>query len=127
MEARRNRGELESRLLRILWDSPKGLTAREIVGSFVGGEGVPTMSTVLTVLDRMAKKGIVRRSGTSGEYVFEPVESESAFTARAMTAALSASADRAGALTYFAGTLDPGELGLLRRVLGPAGPGGEDS
>lgn len=126
MAGRRNRGELESALLRILWDGGRALSAREIVGSFTGSENVPSMSTVLTVLERMVRKGTVRRSGSSGELVFEPAEPESAYAGQAMAAALLASADRAGALTHFAGTLDSSEVGLLRSLLGPAGQEGEE-
>lgn len=117
MESRRSRGELESQLLRRLWDSPTGLTAREIVRSFGGKENVPSMSTVLTVLDRLAKKGSVRRTAGPEGYVFEAALPESAYRAQAMSAALLASADRAGVLTHFAGTLESGEVDLLRQIL----------
>lgn len=119
MAERRNRGELEGLIQRILWDAEHAQTARQIVTAFAGlGDGnVPSMTTMLTILDRLVKKGAVRRISGAGDYTFEPTASESVHTAETMASALRGSGDREGALSYFAGRLSADDAALLRKAL----------
>lgn len=118
MSERRTRGELESAVLRALWDAPAPLSAREILGRFGESEGVPALTTVLTVLDRLRAKGRVSKTASPGGGVlFEATESESRYAADAMLAALVGTADRSAALLRFAGDLDERDVAVLRRAL----------
>lgn len=120
MSERRTRGELESAVLHALWDAREPLSAREILGRFGESEGVPALTTVLTVLDRLRAKGRVAKTASPGGGVlFEATESESRYTADAMLAALVGAADRSAALLRFAGDLDERDIAVLRRALAP--------
>jgi predicted transcriptional regulator len=115
---RRNPGELELTVLRILWSHGAALSARDVVSQFPEQHATPALTTVLTVLDRLAKKGSVTRSesGPRGA-VFRASTPESAFTADAMVSALAVSSDRNAALLRFAGELDSRDIEVLRRAI----------
>lgn len=116
---RRPRGELETAVLRILWDSPTPLAAKDIRDAFTDQDPVPALTTLLTVLDRLAKKGtVVKEPATGAGYVFSAASSESTFAATAMVSALLSSSDRSAALLRFAGQLDASDLQALRRAVG---------
>jgi predicted transcriptional regulator len=105
-------------VLRILWSHDGALSAREVVSGFPDRDAAPALTTVLTVLDRLAKKGSVTRweSGPRGA-VFSASTLESAFTAEAMVSALAVSSDRNAALLRFAGELDARDIDVLRRAI----------
>lgn len=115
---RRPRGELKSRILGVLWDAASPMTAKEIRARFEGEDHVPTLSTFLTVLERLRKSGdVIREPGLNGEYVFTPTPSESGQAVEQMLSALMKSTDRADVLLGFAGGLDRGDLETLRGLL----------
>jgi predicted transcriptional regulator len=119
MAIRRNRGELESSVLRILWAADAPMSARQIMDQFPA-DAAPVLTTMLTVLDRLVKKTTVTKtSNGSHGFVFAAAAPESTFTADAMVTALSASSDRSAALLRFAGELDPRDIEVLRQALGP--------
>lgn len=119
-QTRRSRGELESRVMHILWDAGQALSAREILDRFPDVEAVPALTTTLTVLDRLGKKGTVLKSpARAGGFVFAAAVSEPESTAETMVSALLSSHDRSAALLSFAGELDERDVELLRRALGP--------
>lgn len=60
-----------------LWRSA-GCTARQIRTKLSQQRSIAA-TTVLTVLDRLAKKGLVRRQKQGGAYVFSPTVSEQEF------------------------------------------------
>lgn len=117
---RRNRGELESRVMHILWHAEKPLAAREVLDRFPADEAVPALTTMLTVLDRLGKKGTVLKSpARAGGSVFAAAVTEPESTAEAMVSALVSSHDRSAALLSFAGELDERDIEVLRRALRP--------
>ena len=117
---RRPRGELETAVLRILWGSSTPLPAKDIREAFADQSSIPALTTLLTVLDRLARKGTVVKEPASGAgYVFSAASSESTFAATAMVSALLSSNDRSTALLRFAGQLDASDLEALRRAVGP--------
>lgn len=115
---RRPRGELKGRILKVLWDAAGPMTAKEIRARFGGDEHVPTLSTFLTVLDRLRKSGeVARQLGANGEYAFTPTPSAAGDAVEQMLAALMKSTDRADVLLGFAGGLDRRDLDVLRQAL----------
>ena len=55
----RPRGQLEQAVLDALWSADDGLSARQVLDAFP--EPRPALTTVLTVLDRLRRKGQVER------------------------------------------------------------------
>lgn len=56
----RSLGQLESGVLAVLWDAPEPLSVREVLTALPRGKAL-AYTTVLTVLDRLHDKGLVRR------------------------------------------------------------------
>lgn len=53
-------GELETAIMRVLWATPQPLTVRAVFEVLVEDRQL-AYTTVMTVLDRLAKKGVVLR------------------------------------------------------------------
>lgn len=109
-------GELERSVMNALWDSPGSLTVREVQD--VLGDRDLAYTTVMTVLDRLAKKDMVRRERDGRAYRYGPAVSRDAATSELLHAVLdSAGQDRTSALVHFARTVDPSEAAALRSAL----------
>lgn len=114
--SRRPPGELEAHILRVLWDSPRPLTAKDIGGHIP--PPTPAQTTVLTALDRLSAKGLVKRAGDELRGIrFLPAHTEEEHISRAMLSRLGSSSDREAALLHFAGNLNDEDLKVLRRVV----------
>ena len=74
-------------------------------------------TTVLTVLDRLTKKGIVERIRDGRTHHYRPTGSRESYISELMHEALDATSDRAAALVYFAETVPPEQAEVLRAVL----------
>lgn len=116
MSPTRNRGELESALMDVLWSTDAALTAREIQERFTSH--VPAITTIITVLDRMRLKGTVQREATGGRsHVFRAAKSREDQVAAVMADALSTASDQSAALMLFAGALSEDDRAFLSRAL----------
>ncbi|MGD0381818.1 MAG: BlaI/MecI/CopY family transcriptional regulator [Acidimicrobiales bacterium] len=107
-------GELERRVMGVLWEDPgRELTGREVANVLSGY----AYTTVATVLDRLAHKGLVSRRMDGRTIRFGPTGSQAAHTAEVMREALLVSQDADSALVRFAETLSRSEASVLRRTL----------
>jgi predicted transcriptional regulator len=111
----RVRGELEAQVMRLLWAAPEPQTAKEIQAGF--GADAPAITTVLTVLDRLGRKGLVQRSDARTNITFRPAQSESDRAVETMLQSLQATGDREAVLLRFVGDLDSEDADVLRRAL----------
>ncbi|GAA1950579.1 BlaI/MecI/CopY family transcriptional regulator [Catenulispora subtropica] len=115
----RRLGELERAVMDVLWAAPEGSTAQEIVESLAAREGGTELAatTVLTVLDRLRRKGFVDRERAGRAHRYRAVSSRDDVVAASMLAALETTDDRRSALVRFAGAVSPEEAALLREAL----------
>jgi predicted transcriptional regulator len=105
--------------MRILWDHDDAVGARVIQDSFADGH-VPAYTTLLTVLDRLEKKGEVVRIAASPRKVrFRPTRSDGERAGAAMLSALEGTGDREEALARFADHLTERDVETLERALRP--------
>src|SRR5260221_13616930 len=74
-------------------------------------------TTVMTVLDRLAKKGFVRRQRAGRAWRYRPAESREAYVAELMLTALDQTGDRQAALTRFARSGSGAAADALRAAL----------
>ena len=118
MAVRRVPGSLEASVLQRLWGRLRRCRVGRSVTRFDDGEQ-PGMTTILTVLDRLQKKGLVSRTAGDGVSLFEAVRSDSTDTASAMGRLLERADDREAALLRFAGQLDSSDVEALRKALSP--------
>ncbi|MFQ5537850.1 MAG: BlaI/MecI/CopY family transcriptional regulator [Gemmatimonadota bacterium] len=71
-------GPLEAELMEFVWSEGRPVTARDVeTGSGTSAKYV----TVLTVLNNLEKKGILRRERHGKQFLFEPVKSREEFLA----------------------------------------------
>jgi predicted transcriptional regulator len=102
-------GDLEREVMTRLWDAGEPLTVRH-VHELLSRERDLAYTTVMTVLDRLAKKGVVEQIKDGRAYRYAPVQTREQMTAGLMLDALSDSPDRDAALAYFVGQLPPEAL-----------------
>lgn len=116
MVGRRARGELESQVLRVLWEQAVPVDAGRIRDQVPAP--APAYTTVLTVLDRLERKGQVVRSGDSPRKVrFQATRTGEEHASSAMIDALEDAPDREAALLGFAGNLSTEDIAVLRKAL----------
>jgi predicted transcriptional regulator len=114
-------GELERAVMDVLWAEPTGLAAGDVVGALPGRQLAVT--TVLTVLERLRRKGLVDRERDGRSYRYRAAAEREALVAEAMLAALGDSADRELAISRFVDSMPPQDVEALRRALRSDGPG----
>jgi predicted transcriptional regulator len=123
-------GELERAIMDILWESPDPLTVRQVSGNLTERDLAHT--TVMTVLDRLAKKGFARRERDGRAWRYRAAETREAYVTELMLSALEQTGDRHAALARFARSVSETEATALRRALealgeGPARNGSQDA
>ena len=104
----------------VLWDvvpgTSDGVTVREVADALDGRELAYT--TVMTVLDRLAGKGMVQREREGRAWRYRPAASREAHIAQLMLDALDLGGSRDAALVRFARSVTGTEAEVLRAALG---------
>lgn len=108
-------GDLERAVLRALWDAPDGATARDVQAALPDRDLAVT--TVLTVLDRLGRKGMVRRERSGRAHIYQAAVSREDYVADLMLEALGQAPDRGAVLTRFLGGVTDTDSDHLRRGL----------
>jgi predicted transcriptional regulator len=109
-----NLGELERAVMERLWAAPGSLTARDVQEGLTTN---PAATTVLTVLGRLQRKGLVTRERDGRAHHYRAVGSREDHVAELMNVALDTAADRSAALARFVGSIPPEERARLRDLL----------
>ncbi|MEV8503948.1 BlaI/MecI/CopY family transcriptional regulator [Actinoplanes sp. NPDC051475] len=104
-------GDLEREVMQQLWNAAEPLTVRQ-VHERLSRERDLAYTTVMTVLDRLARKGVVTQHKADRAYRYAPAQSREEMTAALMLDALSTAPDgvRDAALAHFVGRIDPSML-----------------
>src|SRR3954451_23856798 len=102
-------GDLERDIMAQLWAAPEPLTVRQVCDR-LSRERDLAYTTVMTVLDRLAKKGVVTQQRADRAYRYAPAQTRAEMTASVMLDALNATGDQDAALAYFVGQLPPEAL-----------------
>jgi predicted transcriptional regulator len=108
-------GELERAIMDVLWEAPEPLTVRQVSGQLTERDLAHT--TVMTVLDRLAKKGFARRGRDGRAWRYRAAESREAYVTELMLNALDQTGDRQAALARFVRSVSGAEARALRRAL----------
>lgn len=108
-------GGLERAVMDAVWDAPKPLTGRQVADQLTS-RGL-AYTTVLTVLTRLERKGLLERDTTARAHTYTGIGSRSDHVAVLMQQALGEAADRQAALQHFARSMSPAEAAALRRAL----------
>jgi predicted transcriptional regulator len=108
-------GELERAIMDILWEAAEPLTVRQVSGGLTERDLAHT--TVMTVLDRLAKKGFARRERDGRAWRYRAAGTREAYVTELMLNALDQTGDRPAALARFVRSVSGAEARALRRAL----------
>lgn len=100
--------------MNVLWAASSPLPAKEI-GALVGADHAVT--TVLTVLSRLERKGVVERLREGRAHTYRAIASREDHVAELMREALGTASDTDAALARFVSAASPEEAAALRRAL----------
>jgi predicted transcriptional regulator len=123
MSKRLSSGELENRVLEILWAHDHDMTARE-VHDVLSDERQLAYTTPLTILVRLYDKGLLLRGRRGRAFTYRPVKGREESAADRMRQVLATAGDPAVALSRFVEALPERDRLQLREALeGPGRPG----
>ncbi|HSA50701.1 MAG TPA: BlaI/MecI/CopY family transcriptional regulator [Yinghuangia sp.] len=114
-------GELEEQVMLRLWAAAEPLAVRDVRDA-LRPERELAYTTVMTVLDKLHRKGVLRRHRVGRAYHYEPVLSREAHTAALMREDWLSGGGRAGALVHFLEGMTPDQVDALRDALRVALP-----
>jgi predicted transcriptional regulator len=107
-------GDLERKVMNVLWDTAESpLTGREVADQLPDR----AYTTVLTILDRLRRKGLVTRTTVGRAHRFAASDTRESYMAELMIDAMGDSGDRGAVLVRFAESVSPDEAQVLRRAL----------
>ncbi|WP_354641206.1 BlaI/MecI/CopY family transcriptional regulator [Kitasatospora camelliae] len=109
-------GELENDIMTRVWQWNRPVTVREVLEDLRSERDI-AYTTVMTVLDKLHRKGWLRREQVGRAYRYEPVSSREAYTAALMNEAWATSDNPAAALVHFFGLMSPEQREALRDAL----------
>ena len=109
-------GELERKVMELLWDAVGPQSVRDVHHALSHDREL-AYTTVMTVLDRLAKKGVVRRERDGRAYRYLPVQDREEMVAELMHTALESGQDRTAALVAFVGRVSDTEAAAMRAAL----------
>jgi predicted transcriptional regulator len=111
---RRAFGELEQQVLSVLWAADVALIPREVQERLADP---PAYTTVMTILDRLQRKGTAARTARGRAFAYEAVVTESAMAAQHARALLANGHDRRAVLQGFVDVLSEDDTEELTRLL----------
>ena len=114
MENRRPSGGLEHEVLAVLLSADEPMTAAQVRAAM--GDTL-AYTTVMTVLSRIAEKGLALRTRQGRAHVYAPVRDGAEVTALRMRRLLDAEDDRAAVLARFVGSLSDDDEAMLMQML----------
>ena len=107
-------GDLERKVMNVLWDTAESpLTGREVADQLPDR----AYTTVLTILDRLRRKGLVTRTTVGRAHRFAASDTRESYMAELMIDAMGDSGDRGAVLVRFAESVSSDEAQVLRRAL----------
>jgi predicted transcriptional regulator len=122
----RGLGELESTIMDHMWAIKEPASVRDVLVHLQKDRPL-AYTTVMTVMDKLHTKGLLKRKPVGRAYVYEAVSSKEAYTADVMRDSLAKSGNRAATLVHFLERLTPDEASALEAALQVYPPGGRRS
>ncbi|WP_019872901.1 BlaI/MecI/CopY family transcriptional regulator [Sporichthya polymorpha] len=108
-------GDLEAVIMERLWAADAAMTVRQVHTDLYDERSL-AYTTVMTVMDKLHRKGWLLREPVGRAYEYRPAISREQYTADLMGEALSASSDRSATLVAFLEQLGPAEASELRHA-----------
>lgn len=108
-------GPLERAVMEFVWDHEGDVTVRDVMRA-PGARGL-AYTTVMTVLDRLWRKGFLARKRVGRANVYRPRRSREQHVSGLVNEVLAGSKDRHSVLLGFVRSVNPEDLGELRRLI----------
>lgn len=108
-------GPLEQAILEVLWKATEPLSGRDIL-SRMQRRPSPAYTTVMTVLDRLHAKGLVRRSLEGRSLMYAPAQSLARHLGEQAAGMLAQSEDRRAVLVAFLESTETADPELLSEL-----------
>ena len=112
----RSFGELEAVVMDTLWNAAAPRSVREVLTELQTSRDI-AYTTVMTVMERLYRKGLLTRVEDGKAFLYQPMTSRADYTADVMAAALADSSDRTAALVHFADKMTAREARTLLAAL----------
>ena len=112
----RQLGDLEAAVMDRIWRRNRPVLVRDILDD-LNTDRTLAYTTVMTVMDKLHRKGWLRRQPQGRAYVYEALASRESYTARLMRDAWATSDNQAVAFVHFLEQLSDEEAKALRAAL----------
>ena len=109
-------GELEAAVMDRMWAADGPRAVRDVFEDLRHSRTL-AYTTVMTVMERLFRKGMLTRVEHGRAYAYSPAQSRAAYTAGQMAEALAASTDKAATLVHFAEQVTSKEAKQLLEAL----------
>ena len=86
-------GELEHQVMRVVWDAHEPVSVRTVYEALVAHREL-AYTTVMTVMDRLAKKGVLTREQQGRAWLYLPAQTQAALVADEIVSLLEESGDQ---------------------------------
>ncbi|GAB3601199.1 BlaI/MecI/CopY family transcriptional regulator [Microbacterium tumbae] len=110
-------GELERAVMDAIWDADAPVTAYDVKDQLEAAGRPLAVTTLLTVLSRLEKKGFVAPDRSSRPHRYSAVASRAEHTAELMHSVLGGAGDRTAVLERFVGGVSAEDAAVLRQLL----------
>jgi len=113
---KRGFGDLEAVIMDTVWTWGEPSTVRDVF-EYLQEQRTIAYTTVMTVMDKLHRKGWLERDRDGRAYRYWPKWSREEYSARLMREVLSSSENRAATLVHFLEQMDPAEAAALQQAL----------
>jgi predicted transcriptional regulator len=115
-------GQLEEQVMLRVWAADHPVQVREVREALRPDKEL-AHTTVMTVLDKLYRKGWLRRETAGRAYRYAPVMSRDSYSATLLHEAWSSAGNPATALVHFIESMNSGQRAALRDALRVVAPG----
>jgi predicted transcriptional regulator len=109
--------------MELLWSADEPRSVREVLEE-LAKERTLAYTTVMTVLERLFRKGMLTRVEVGRAWVYSPAQSRADYTASVMADTLAGATDKAATLVHFAERVSAREAEQLMKALAGRRGGG---
>lgn len=102
--------------MEVVWDTGGWVTTREVL-DVLAGERKLAYTTVMTVLVKLWRKGLLERRKDGRAFAYHAIHTREQWAARRMGELLAIADNRSAALSHFVSDMSQADLDQLRRLL----------
>lgn len=113
-------GELEATVMEHLWQADRPRSVRDVLEELQQDRSI-AYTTVMTVMERLYRKGVLTRVEDGRAYLYKPLQTRAGYTADLMAEALATTSDKAATFVHFADRVSAGEARQLIKALSERG------